>query len=297
MTSIAPCVRVLWIVLLAKPAADAPVQPQSSDALASAAIERGITHMRHDEYEDALREFLAARALSPSPRATAQMGLAEHALGRLPAAERHLTEALAAVDDRWVRARRRDLEASLSEVASRLGTLDIQGFPPGAEIRIEGQLVGALPLRRPLRWPRGSVTVDVSASGYQPFSKAVEVQPGQLVALWAELRDMRPPPPPAAAASAPPPVATAIESRPRSSGSWLTLRRVSWTSLIGGVLAAGVGSALWATGHDKLGPGLVAGGAGGVVAGGAGFILDGSSGPTGTIASRARGMAAPLVTF
>ena len=271
--------------------------PPTSELLASAAIDRGIGHMRHDEYEDALREFLAARALAPSPRATAEVGLAEHALGRLPAAERHLNEALSATDDRWVRSRRRDLEASLKEVASHLGTLDVQGFPPGGEIRIEGQLVGALPLRRPLRWPRGSVTVEVTAAGFQPFAKAVEVQPGQLVAMWAELRDLRVPPPAAPPAEASPsqngPVA--LPSSPVNPSR--TLRWGSWSSVIGGVAAAGLGSILWATGHDKLGPGLVAAGAGGGAVGGVGLVLDSSSDQVGGFAFRAQGLSAPLVTF
>lgn len=297
MTSLIPCMRVLWIILLAKSPADVPVPPVSSEALAGSAIERGIAHLRHDEYEDALREFLAARALFPTPRATAEIGLAEHALGRLPAAERHLTEALAAADDRWVRTRRRDLEASLKEIASRLGTLDIQGFPPGAEIRIDGQVVGALPLRRPLRWPLGNVTVEVTSPGFQPFSQAVAVQANQLVAVWAELRDLRPPAPAAVATSAPPVVLAPAENPASSEHPWLTSRRASWASLIGGVLAASVGSALWSAGHDKLGAGLLAGGAGASIAGGVGLFLDGSSGSTGTYAARAPGMAAPMVTF
>src|SRR5437016_3179539 len=81
---------------------------------ADAAIDRGREHLRHDEYEDAFREFLEARRLFPTPRATAEVGLAEQALRRFADAERDLGDALAAADDAWVRRHRADLEASLA---------------------------------------------------------------------------------------------------------------------------------------------------------------------------------------
>jgi tetratricopeptide (TPR) repeat protein len=260
-------------LVVAKPPADAQALPSAVD-LANGAIERGIAHLRRDEYADALREFLAARVLAPSPRATAQVGLAEQALGRFPEAERHLTEALATPDDRWVHGRHAALEASLKEVEARLGTLDVQGYPPGADVRVDGKVVGALPLLHPLRWPVGAASVEVSMSSRRSFSRAVDVKAGQLVALWAELEPssvaaMAEPSRPTIAASPvllAPPTATGHGDSGR-------LTTVSWVCAIAGAIAAGVGAALWASGHDRLGTGAVAGGAGAVIAGGFGFVL------------------------
>src|SRR5262245_30382302 len=105
------------------------------------------------EYDQALREFLEAKEISPSPRTTAQIGIAEQALKHYVAAELHITEALQAVDDPWVRKNRAALERSLAAVQSNLGTLDVRGKPPGADVRLNSELVDTVPFRRPIRLP------------------------------------------------------------------------------------------------------------------------------------------------
>src|SRR5262245_38202257 len=72
-----------------------------SDA-AEAAIKRGIELRKKGDDEQALREFTQAYQLSKSPRALAQMGVAEQALGRWVDAEVHVERALQASSDGWI---------------------------------------------------------------------------------------------------------------------------------------------------------------------------------------------------
>lgn len=77
-------------------------QAQSPDQL----IEAGVAARRGGDDERALVLFTQAWASGHSPRARAQMGLAEQALGKFVDAEAHLSEALAAPGDAWITARR-----------------------------------------------------------------------------------------------------------------------------------------------------------------------------------------------
>lgn len=275
------CILIIALIVRAPVAFGAA--PDSNTRQADAAIQRGIDHLRHDQYEDALREFLAAYRISPTPRAVAQIGLANQALGRLADAERRLMEALTSTEDRWIRTRRADLEASLSDIRSHLGSLDVQGYPAGAEIRIAGETVGALPLRRPLRWPIGTVTVEISASGYAPLSKVIEIQPGRPAALWADLVEIRPDVPSSLMPRNTPDPAPLIDHtqvRSREGHGSRVLKPVSWACLVVGAAVAGTGTTLWAgKDHDRLGPALVAAGAGALVAGLFGLLLATSNSP------------------
>src|SRR5687767_13732162 len=85
-----------------------------------ALIKRGVELRRQGEDQAALREFQRAHALAPTPRAAAQIGLAEQALERWTDAEAHLNEALRARNDPWIRKNRAVLEESLRTVRGRI---------------------------------------------------------------------------------------------------------------------------------------------------------------------------------
>src|SRR5436190_1826813 len=86
---------------------------------------------------EALEEFRCARLLAATPRALAQIALAEQALGRWADAEAHLAEALRATGDAWIATWHKHLDDSLAEVRRHLGRLQILGDPPGAEVRVD----------------------------------------------------------------------------------------------------------------------------------------------------------------
>jgi hypothetical protein len=108
------------------------------------------------------------------------MALAEQALGHWAAAETNLQEALRASADPWIAKNRSTLESSLAVIDQRLGTLEILGQPVGAEVRVEGQVVGTLPLNKPLRVTAGGVAIELRAPGHITIARSVTVPASEL---------------------------------------------------------------------------------------------------------------------
>lgn len=143
-------------------------------------IDRGLELRTNRRDLEALEVFQAAYDISLSPRALAQVALAEQALGRWVEAELHLKAAIERRDDAWIETHLRVLEGALSVIGRRLGSIEIMGNVPGAEIRINGQVAGHLPFGEPLRVPAGSAVIDVACDGYWPVSQTVIVPAGGL---------------------------------------------------------------------------------------------------------------------
>lgn len=143
-------------------------------------LDAGVAARRAGHDDAALALFTQAWERQPTPRARAQMGAAEQALGQFVEAEAHLAEALAGHADAWIEERRATLEAAHGAVEARLGQLEVRVEQPGARLRVDGLEVGALPLTRALRRMPGTVTIEVSADGFAPMTRAVTVTAGEL---------------------------------------------------------------------------------------------------------------------
>src|SRR5438128_2093383 len=108
----------------------------AGDAAEDELIRRGIELRRRREDEAAFPLFQKAYERHHSPRAAAQIGLDELALGRWIDAERHLQEALGSSSDSWIRKNQNTLRDSLERVRAQLGELEILGGPVGAEVLV-----------------------------------------------------------------------------------------------------------------------------------------------------------------
>src|SRR5262245_5743759 len=104
---------------------------------AESLLRRGIDLRKQGQDTEALESFRAAHTLDPTPRAKAQIGLAEQALGRWLDAHQHLSEALSAADDPWIIKNREALEGARSTIEDRLGWLFVMTNAEGAEIWID----------------------------------------------------------------------------------------------------------------------------------------------------------------
>jgi len=143
-------------------------------------IREGVALRRQSNDAEALKKFQQAFEANRSPRALAQMGLAEQALGRWVSAYEHLAEALQAKSDAWIAKNRGTIDTALSAVGDHVGQIEILGGAPGAEVRIDGVRRGALPLKGPLTMTTGSVTIDVSAPGFVPVQRTAVVHARQI---------------------------------------------------------------------------------------------------------------------
>src|SRR3982751_4792891 len=155
-------------------AADAEADPE--DAL----IHRGIELRRQGNDRAALAELERAYAVKRSPRAAAQLGFAEQALGLWPQAEQHVREALAAKDVAWVRKNRATVETALATIRGHIGHVQVDGGVPGAQVTINGRSVGLIPLPDAVAVSAGPVDIEVRAVGYAPVLKTVNVAAGEV---------------------------------------------------------------------------------------------------------------------
>lgn len=159
---------------------------------AEALIQEGVALRRAGDDLSALGKFEQANAIKQSPRALAQMGLAEQALGRWGAASRHLRGAMAAGNDPWIRKNRSTIEQALKTVGERVGELQVVGSPAGSEVRVDGELVGKLPLDQAVVVTAGSVAIEVRSPGYLPAVRSAHVGVGGLARESFRLQPIAP---------------------------------------------------------------------------------------------------------
>jgi hypothetical protein len=212
-------------------------QPQvqvQGDAESDALIARGVNLREQGHDREALELFERAQALSPTPRATAQIALAQQALGRWVQAEAGLVGALAASSDPWIARNRAPLERALDTVRAQLAWLEVDGSVPGAEVWVAGERVGTLPLPGPVRVAAGVQVVELRAAGHQSAVRRVEVRAGEHARESLVLL-------PVAAPTVPGGVATAQGAEPTVAGSTArTSNTAAWITLgAGAALVAG----------------------------------------------------------
>jgi tetratricopeptide (TPR) repeat protein len=240
-------------------AAPAPSQPSQAQEAPEAEhlIAQGLALREQGQDAAALEHFERAHELHPTPRSLAQRGLCELALGRWLDAETHLDAALSTSSDPWIKLHNRALAEALVNVRSRIGMLQVQGGEPDAEVRLEGKLVGRLPLTSPLHAVAGQAMLEVTLAGYYPSRRYVVIAGGALATETVELVPLPPPTaapaePPPSVAAAPPLAATSATltaptavltpdahstSAARSPGPWLFWTGVGATAVLGGLTA------------------------------------------------------------
>ena len=234
-------------LVLALIVAGAPSSARAQDT-DDALTKRALQLRREGRDAEALDLFRRAYAASPTPRNLAQIALAEQALGRWVDAERDLVQALASADDAWIARTRATLEKSLAAIREHLGSLEVTGGVPGAEVWVNGAKAGALPLRAPLRVEAGSVVLEVRASGYTSVRRVTSVEPGGTAREPITLVPIAPSPVPVPSPEpepAPAPTAPARRSPiipPAPPAPDRALRIVSYVAFGSGALAIGAGA-------------------------------------------------------
>jgi len=152
-----------------------------------------VSKRRAGDDTAALKLFQQAYELNKTPKALAQMGLAEQALGRWGAADKHLRQALeTGATDAWIKKNRAAIATSLDTIAAHVGQLDVIGQPPGADVRIDGEEIGQLPLGHPITVTAGGIAVEVSARGYLPILRSTTVSAGKLTRELFNLQPIAP---------------------------------------------------------------------------------------------------------
>jgi hypothetical protein len=211
----------------------------TNDDEAERLITAGVALRQQAKDEEALTQFARAYELAHDPRARAQMGLAEEALGRWERAEAHLTEALSATTP-WITKRQGDLSAALEDIRGHLGDLEVLGGVAGAEVQLNGETVARLPLAKALRVAAGTVALEMRAPGYLPVIRNVNV-PARGLARESVLMTRDATATPADAGQPVPPVVIAEVRAQPPAGPPAWRKPAAWTTAAAAAVALGVG--------------------------------------------------------
>jgi hypothetical protein len=140
----------------------------------------GIRLRRAGRDPEALPLFRRLLELKQTPKAHAQLGLCEQAVGLWVDAEEHLEQALRAVDDAWIAKNLAVLREALGVVQGRLGSIEVWGEPKGASVTVDDRTAGRLPMERPARATAGQHAIRVEAAGFLTVTRTVEVMARKL---------------------------------------------------------------------------------------------------------------------
>jgi len=215
-------------------------------------IGQGLGFREKGDDEAALRTFKEAYERFKSARALAQVALAEQALGRWVDADAHLAEALRREADPWIAKNAALLRQAMNDIQGRLGWLQLSGTDVRADVLINGQPAGQMPVGGPLRVLAGSLALEVRAPGYLPVVRNVSVPAGgtaresiTLIRVADSNASVAPPP------NAPPP---ALVERPTiRDNAWSTRRKLAVGSLAAGGAFLGGGVAFMILHNNKAG--------------------------------------------
>lgn len=235
---------VLMVAVAVALVSAAPVHAGAEDE-AERLIQKGVALRREGKDFDAAGLFEKAYGLARTPRAAAQLGLVEQALGRWADAELHLNEALAAGQDPWIKKNRSTLMTSLGVVEEHVGAIELRGEPTGADVVVNGRSRGQLPLAGLVRVAEGFVEIEISARDFVTAKRTLQVTGGSIQQLYvkldrvAQVSTVAPPPP----ARDEPAVAVSRADAESTEGSGPWLRYAGFAA--GGVGVLGVATGVY----------------------------------------------------
>ena len=205
---------VMFVSLIGA-ASRASAQNADAKAAARAAFEKGVAAFDDRRFAEAAEAFDTAYRLSPAYVVLYNIGQVDVILGRsveaVDAFDRYLKQGASAVPAD----RRREVEGEIEKQTARIGTIAVRTFPDGAQLRVDGALVGTTPLPKPVRVTAGRHTVAATLKGRAPEIREVDVGGRAEIALELTLEptasdgtasapSVAPPAAPPAAAPAPP---------------------------------------------------------------------------------------------
>ena len=181
---VAACALVL---AMAAPAlADDP--PSEKDkAVASARFKKAVELYKSGDVRAALIEFRRAYKLAPTFHLLFNIGQASAELRDYVDAYNSFTQYLEDGGDKIGDERREMVEQELERLKSYLARLKLSVSVAGAEITVDGVVVGTSPLSEPLLVSAGRRTLVVTRDGHAPWERAVDLAGEDEIAIEAKL--------------------------------------------------------------------------------------------------------------
>jgi tetratricopeptide repeat protein/PEGA domain-containing protein len=145
-------------------------------------VAEGIELRARGKDNEALKAFQKASEIDPdSVRVQIHLATVHQALGNWLLADEYLSMALARQNHPYVNRHRQTLEDAKKVIEGNIGRLELEGEPAGAEVRLNGRLVGTLPLSTPIRSTIGSYLLEVRREGFYAVQRPIVLTGGGLV--------------------------------------------------------------------------------------------------------------------
>lgn len=146
-----------------------------------ALLRRGIQLRREGADEAALAIFLEAEAQSPdSVRVLLHVATAAQAAGKWLMADEYLRKAAQHESDPYYQRYRAEIEEVRAATAQRVGQFRAVGEPAGAEVKLNGEPVGTLPMDAPKSVEAGTYVLEVTKDGFYRLRRPISVPGGVL---------------------------------------------------------------------------------------------------------------------
>jgi PEGA domain-containing protein len=160
----------------------------AEDAVTEALIQRGIQLRRNNADEEALAVFLEAEKQDPtSVRVLLHVVTAAQAAGKWLLADSYMRKVSALDNDPYYQRHADAIDVVRRSIAARVGSFQAQGGPDGASVRLDGQLVGTLPMTNPASVEAGSYLMEVHKPGFYRLRRNVNISGGVLTREPVEL--------------------------------------------------------------------------------------------------------------
>jgi hypothetical protein len=164
----------------------APTADSSSAARAAELKKRGDESMDTGHPADAVAAYAQAYELTRDPALLYNHGRALEALGQYPEALAQIEKFDSAASPE-LKARVPGLGDLLTDLRSRVSTLAVSCDVSGAQVRLNDRTIGTTPLSAPLKVNAGHAVLEVTAEGYRPFRRELDLPRGGLAAIEAKL--------------------------------------------------------------------------------------------------------------
>jgi hypothetical protein len=217
-------------------------------------FQAGVSLQKVEDFESAIAAFESSLRLYPTKSALFNLANCLRAVHRyaeaLDALERLKRDYSAELEDPMRTAVDRQLEELRNLTASLVVRVDQQG----AQVSVDGKIVGSAPLSEPLRLSPGAHDIEVTLKGFAPEKLTVSLVSRQQITKEVKLKKLSPPPAPPRAKPQPPhpsPTEPTPVTAPNERGT-TALVSVGWiTTGTGAALLAGAAvTGSWALSLD-----------------------------------------------
>lgn len=141
---------------------------EAAKAQARAHFDRALAASNEQRFDDAAREFEEAYALAPDFKVLYNIGRVSALMGRPLRAVEAFEGYLAQGGERVTEERRGEVQRLIDDQLPKLAMLGVEA-PAGADVRVDGALVGQAPLPQRIRLVAGPHTVQALSAGHPPL--------------------------------------------------------------------------------------------------------------------------------